>query len=39
MKTTSTRQKISWIVQDIMGAASIFVGGYMFLMIAWAFSS
>ena len=39
MKTTTARQKIIWIAQDIIGAASIFVGGYMFLMIAWAFSS
>ena len=39
MKTTSTRQKVIWIVQDVIGAASIFVGGYVFLIIAWSFSS
>ena len=39
MKTTSTRQKVIWIIQDVIGAASIFVGGYVFLMIAWSFSS
>ena len=39
MKTTSTRQKVIWIIQDVIGAASIFVGGYVFLIIAWSFSS
>jgi len=39
MKTITARQKITWIIQDIIGAASIFVGGYVFLMIAWSFSA